>query len=277
MTTSHKRKRVISVGHKSHDELAEVPPMNIEQEVSSPPKTDLATSSLKERLERLIELRETQPEKDLKQYMQFAKKEQSERLVVCDEYKAIIAKLQGEIKLLRESVAMYTARDAEHQRLGKPINSGQEQEPEPRKKPRRGKSPGKRKSSLFEHPALECAAPITAEASKLKILELFSGVSMGQAINDEEGHPCFEFAISNPDSDKCVKFTVGHTDGKVDGNELTYRPVEIKPASGEASFSEALDFNVSCSPVLYREILGHVFEKDARKALSIAKKRKSIA
>lgn len=239
----------------------------------------------KARLQRLMDLRETQPEKDLRLYVELAKKEQRERLSACDAFKATIAKLQEEVTMLQEarhatSKPLFAAAENNAKATGpdtpeKETKVVQSEGGETKRK-KRGKSPGKRKGSNVGD-QIKGSTPSTY-STMVRMLQLFTGADMGEPTKDDQGCECYEFSISNQTAGRSVRFTIGYTDGIEGGNgELTYVPLEIQPPVKDKHFSGDLIGTFDCFPVLYREILAYVFEKDTEKALSTVRRRKSIA
>jgi hypothetical protein len=295
MAAGDKRKRVTAVG------------------ANAPAEAPQEGSDLAARYAKLVDLRESQPERALQDYMRGARDEVDKLKGKCDAREATIALLEEKLRRLGAGEAASSPSAAlEVVAAGKGKEIGGEggnkrrmagkrggavvagankaAVPAPVPAPGAANAPGRGAAADANASAVASVQPTpghaasSIDATTLKLLQILSGAVPNGVTTDDDGLACHEFTVSNPAGDRHVKFSLAFTDDETEdpNGGITYEPLDVHlpGAPADLVLRDGLDFDARHAPALLREILAHVqTEKNTKRAMSSAKKstRKSAA
>lgn len=225
---------------------------------------DLTVSA---RFSELINLRETRPEKLLREYVQESGREVQELRALCEAQKRAIL-------LLNEKLKSQSATPDNGESVAEKPALMRGKTGDTHRGRRHGTVPDY-PSGVSPKPTEKSVRPSVEDENRM--LRILSGIVPEKMSVDADGVPCFEYSVRNPTGDKSVRFTLSRLkeeSSDIDG-VLSYEPIEVKlPGMNAVNpiFMDGLDFDAKHASALLRDILSHVLETDTQQAMPSAKK-----
>lgn len=250
---------------------------------------DVNEADFSVRYAKLAELRETQPERHLREYIHAANDEVADLRAQCEEQMNTIAILTEKLKASTQAPAV-----ADKEKAG--LSADQQ-----------ATANGKKSSTMItdetgqdivKPPVATQAKPSRATGEipsvssqpvaedKLKMLGILSGAVPHGTSEDEDGNTCFEYLVANAAGDRFVRFSLAYSreESSDPNGVIAYEPLDVRlpDTPPDLIFNDGLDFDAQHTSALLREILSYVLEKNTKQAMSSAKKsarksRKSVA
>jgi hypothetical protein len=258
MAAGDKRKRVTTVDTKlSHaDDDAQVGPND----------ADVAV-----RYSKLVDIRETQPERLLQEFMRESNDELVELKAQCEAQSNTIALLTEKLRLASEKPPAEDDAGGESPRTSNSACTGKD---------------GAEASDEAAHEEAE-PSPVVAPSARdrvgdptpedtIRMLRIMSGVVPCGTRKDSDGNICHEFRVSNPSGERFVRFSLSllNEESSDPDGVISYDPLEVclPGTDSDFDFEDGLDLDAQHASALLREILIHVLERKTSQAMASAKK-----
>lgn len=229
-------------------------------------------ADLSVRYEKLLAVRETEPEAELAKFQRLSAAECAELSARCDAQAKAIAEMGATIAEMREKLqhaeeglgvserareewerATEVEREVEREAGRKALDNAEQG----RKEAEAACAASAAAEVEAGVAAAAAAAASDVERRSFQMLQIFSGAATGGVEMSEDGIECHKYTVISPSLDQFVVFTLSST-----GKEgyITYEPIEVqlRDRGSDIVFTDALDFEAKYASAVLQEILNHV-------------------